>query len=69
MNMVKYVKTGKTPKPEWQATQEIAELEAIGTPEALERAARLRWLEVALYRMGRYGRWIAKQDAESQSED
>lgn len=62
---MKYLKTEKTQKFEWHATREIAELEALGTPEALARAVHLRWLEGAIYRMGGFGRWISKQDLES----
>lgn len=63
--MVRYVKTEKTPKRDWRNPGAIAALEALGTPEALNRAAELRWYDQAIYRMGGYGRWIAKQDAEA----
>lgn len=62
--MVKYIKTEKTPKQEWRATDETARLEALGTPEALDRVELLRRCEVAVHRMGGFGRWIAKKDSE-----
>ena len=63
--MVRYVKTEKTPKRDWRNPQAIAALEALGTLEALDGAAELRWHAQAIYRMGGYGRWIAKKDSET----
>jgi hypothetical protein len=62
--MIEYIPTEKTPKYKWSATEQVAALEALGTPEAQARAAMLRRTEVVLYRMGGYGRWIARKDAE-----
>lgn len=65
--MVKYIPTEKSPKREWMNAERAARLEALGTPEALSRAARLRETDRLLYRMGGFGRWIARKDAEQQA--
>lgn len=62
---MKYTKTEKTVKREWMNSQRIAELKAQGTLESLALAAKLACLDEALYRMGGYGRWIAKKDSEN----
>ena len=65
--MVKYIKPPRSATPPWNSKQEIAELEALGTPEAILRAAKLRRLDEVLFRMGGFGRWIARKDSEAGS--
>jgi hypothetical protein len=63
------IEPDETIKHEWVNSQRIAELQALATPEQLAGAAKLRWLdEAALYRMGGYGRWIAKAESEAREQ-